>query len=141
MKINSRHRLLTILLVTSMISTALHFTDNYLYFDHYPQPEWIMPLGVIRSWFIWTAFGIVGYWLYKIQRLWLAYVCLVIYATCGMSSLAHYFYGAFHEFSLKMHLFILTDGLAGLSILGFVLWSGLILKEQIENSHAKQGND
>jgi len=133
MKINPKHRNLLILLVASMVSTAFHFTDNYLYFDHYPQPAWITPFGVIRSWFIWTAFGIAGYWLYRNQRFWLAYICLVIYATCGMSSLAHYFYGALHEFSLKMHLLILTDGLIGASILGFVLWSGWMLKEPLGN--------
>ena len=136
MNINPNRRLLMTLLVASMISTAFHFTDNYLYFDHYPQPAWITPFEVIRSWFIWTVFGIAGYWLYKNQRFWLAYVCLVIYATCGMSSLAHYFYGELHEFTPKMHLLILTDGLTGVLILGFALWSGWILKEPPDNSHS-----
>ena len=128
--------ILKILLIASVISTAVHFTDNYLYFEHYPQPAWITPLGVIRSWLIWTAFGIAGYWLYRNQRFWLAYVSLLIYATCGLSSLGHYLYGAFHEFSPKMHLLILADGLAGAAVLGFVLWSSWILKEQLRQPRA-----
>lgn len=135
MKIILKNRLLLILIIASVISTAFHFTDNYLYFDHYPQPEWITPFGVVRSWFIWTAFGIAGYWLYKNQRFWLAYICLLVYATCGMSSLAHYFYGALHEFTPKMHLLILTDGLTGVLILGFVLWSIWTLKKPLGNPH------
>jgi hypothetical protein len=136
MQINPGQRLIKMLLVASVASTALHFTDNYLYFEHYPQPDWITPFGVIRSWLIWTAFGMAGYWLYKNQRLWPAYICFVIYATCGLSSLAHYLYGALPEFSLKMHLFILTDGLAGASILGFVIWSGLRQKKHPETPHS-----
>lgn len=128
------HNLLKIFLTVSVISTAIHFTDNYLYFEQYPQPEWITPFGIIRSWLIWTAFGFVGNWLYANQRFWLAYVCLFVYATCGLSSLAHYFYGALHEFSPKMHLLIWADGLAGLLILGFTVWSGLILKEPLRVS-------
>ena len=129
-----RHDLLKILVIASMVSTAIHFVDNYLYFEHYPQPEWITPPGIYRSWILWTAFGIAGYWLYKTQRFWPSYLCLAIYSTCGISSLAHYLYGAMHEFSAKMHFFILTDALTGLAILAFTLWSSLILQEQFKNS-------
>ncbi|MCE7860466.1 MAG: hypothetical protein DPW18_13720 [Chloroflexi bacterium] len=120
------YSILKLFLTASIISTAIHFTDNYLYFEQYPQPEWITPFGIIRSWLIWTAFGLAGYWLYTTQRFWLAYTCLLIYSTCGLSSLAHYLYGSLHDFSPKMHLLILADGLAGSLILGFTVWSGLI---------------
>ncbi len=111
------------LLTFSIIATLIHFTDNYLYFEHYPQPDWISQFGVIRGWFVWTAVGVLGYWLYKNQRYALAHLSLLIYAFCGLSSLGHYLYGGMSEFSPKMHALILTDGLAGAGILGFVLWS------------------
>ena len=126
---NSRQPMLKILLLISVVITAVHFTDNFIYFEHYPQPDWITRPGVYRSWIIWTVFGIAGYWLYKNQRFWLSYLCLAIYSTCGLSSLGHYFFGAMHEFSAKMHLFILADGLAGLAILGFTMWSALMKRE------------
>jgi len=47
----------------------------------------------------------------------------------GLSSLGHYLYGAMSEFSFKMHLFIWTDALTGMALMGFVFWSGLLLKE------------
>ena len=129
-----RRDLLKILLIVSAVSTAIHFTDNYLYFEQYPQPEWITKPGVYRSWIIWTVFGVAGYWLYQNRRHWSSYACLAIYSTCGLSSLGHYLYGAMHEFSPKMHFFIVTDGLTGLTVLGFTLWSILILQEQFRDS-------
>jgi len=129
-----RQNLLKILLIASIVSTAIHFTDNYLYIEHYPQPDWITPASIVRSWIIWTVTGIAGYWLYKNQRFWLSYPCLVYYSFCGLSSLAHYLFGSMAEFSAKMHLFIATDALTGLAILVFTLWSGLILREQFRNT-------
>jgi len=129
-----RQFLLKILITITIVITAFHFTDNYINFDRYPQPDWITPSSVYRSWVIWTLSGIAGYWLYKKQLFWLSYICLVFYAFCGLSSLGHYNHGALSEFSLKMHLFIMADGLAGLSILGFTLWSCLILREQFNDS-------
>ena len=89
---NDRQQLLKILLLISVVITAVHFTDNFIYFEHYPQPDWITRPGVYRSWIIWTVFGIAGYWLYKNQRFWLSYLCLAIYSTCGLSSLGHYLF-------------------------------------------------
>lgn len=123
-----RNSLLKIFILASVISTLIHNVDNYLRFDMYPQPSWITPAGIFRSWIIWTIFGIAGYFLYKNQRFLLAYICLIIYSTCGLSSLGHYLYGHLDEFSPFMHLFILTDGLTGLGILGFTLWSSLFLQ-------------
>jgi hypothetical protein len=132
-----RNYLLKILLVASVISTFVHNVDNYLHFDLYPQPSWITQGGVIRSWIIWTIFGFAGYWLYKNQRFWLSYICLIIYSACGLSSLAHYLYGRLDEFSSMMHFFILTDGLTGLAVLGFTIWSGLFLQARSGNSHVR----
>ena len=124
MSSETRHiRTLKSLLAFSIIATLIHFTDNYFYFERYPQPDWISQFGVIRTWFLWTAVGLAGTWLYDNRRLILAHLFLLIYAFCGLSSLGHYLYGSMAEFSPKMHFLILADGLAGAGILGFVLWS------------------
>lgn len=129
-----KRQLLKILLIACIVSTAIHFADNYLYIEKYPQPEWISAPSIYISWLIWTVIGITGYWLYRSQKYWLAYLCLIIYSFCGIDSLGHYFYGAMSDFSVKMHVLILTDGLTGLAVLGFTFWSGLILKEQFRES-------
>ena len=134
MNSEANRQLLKLILIACVISTAIHFIDNYVYIEQYPQPDWITPASIYISWSVWTAIGIAGYWLYKNQKFWLAYLCLVLYSFCGLDSLGHYLYGVMTEFSLKMHLFIVTDGLAGLSVLGFTLWSSLILREPFTTS-------
>jgi len=127
--------LLRILLIACIISTAIHFTDNYFYIEQYPQPDWITPSSVYISWIIWTVVGLTGYWLHQSERFWLAYLCLAIYSFCGLDSLGHYLYGSMSEFTMKMHVFIITDGLTGLAMLGFTLWSGLFLRQQFRESN------
>jgi len=127
--------LLRILLLACIISTAIHFTDNYFYIEQYPQPDWITPSSVYISWIIWTAVGLTGYWLHQSERFWSAYLCLAIYSFCGLDSLGHYLYGSMSEFTMKMHVFIITDGLTGLAMLGFTLWSGLFLRQQFRESN------
>jgi len=125
-----REFLLKFFIAVSVISTFIHNVDNYVHFDQYPQPDWITPSGIIRSWFIWTIIGIAGYLFYKNQQFRLSYFCLIIYSSCGLSSLGHYLYGRVDEFSSAMNLFILTDGLAGFAVLGFALWSIPFLRER-----------
>lgn len=124
-----RLRLLKILLIASIISTGIHFTDNYLFIEQYPQPNWITAASIYQSWLILTVLGITAYWLYNYRKFWLSYGCLLVYSFTGLASLGHYFYGSLSQFSAKMHLFILTDGLTGLAILGFVIWSAPILRQ------------
>ena len=125
----TRQSLLKLLLIASIISTSIHFTDNYLFIEQYPQPAWITAPSIYQSWIILTTVGIAGYWLYKFGKFWVGYVCLIIYSLTGLASPGHYLYGSVSQFSLKMHLLIWTDGLTGLAVLGFVFWSALILKE------------
>lgn len=135
MQTETKHNsLLKILILVSLFSTLIHNIDNYIHFDHYPQPGWVTPGGIFRSWILWTIFGVAGYLLYNNKRFWLSYICLMIYSTCGLSSLVHYLYGSMDEFSFFMHTFIVTDGFAGAAILGFTLWSSTLWKEGLRNS-------
>jgi hypothetical protein len=64
MNLEVKHQLLLkILLIACIVSTGIHFTDNYLYFEKYPQPDWITPPSVYISWVVWTVVGVAGYWL------------------------------------------------------------------------------
>lgn len=61
MTLEVKRQLLKILLTACIISTAIHFTDNYLYIAQYPQPEWISASSIYISWINWTAIGVAGY--------------------------------------------------------------------------------
>ena len=120
---------LQIILVVNIIITSLHYTDNALNVDLYPEPDWITTSGVFLTWGVMSAIGILGYWLYNQQKYWLSYLFLGIYAGTGLSSVAHYFYGALSQFSLKMHAFIWSDAIAGSLVVGFLVWSVLIAQQ------------
>lgn len=125
----SHQKILLFVLISSLIITSIHYTDNAIFVDLYPEPEWFTPSGVFITWMIMSLIGITGYWLYIKEKFWISYLCLMIYSLTGLSSPAHYLYGEISEFSVKMHIFIWTDVLAGLLVLSYVLWSGLLLRE------------
>jgi hypothetical protein len=132
MKLPKHHLPLLLLLLLSVVSTGFHYTDNFIFYNQYPQPKWISLSSIYIAWLILTSFGIAGYWFYRSSKFWLAYSCLCIYSLTGISSLGHYLYGAMSAFSPKMHLLIWTDAISGLAILGFVMGSSLLLKERLD---------
>lgn len=129
MENNQRPTLLLVLLIIGVVTTILHYTDNFLFFDNYPLPTWITKPSVYVAWLMLTSFGIAGYWLYKQRVFWTAYLCLCIYSITGVSSLGHYFYASMTEISVKMNTLIWLDAISGTALLSFILWSGVILKE------------
>ncbi|UBF24901.1 hypothetical protein K9N68_25085 [Kovacikia minuta CCNUW1] len=131
MELNKQQRqiLLLMILGINLVSTILHYTDNFLFFSQYPAPTWMTPASVYIAWLLLTPFGFIGYFLYKRDVFLAAYVCLGIYALTGAASPGHYLFPAAENFSLKMHLFIWFDAIAGLLLLGFTIWSGLFLRE------------
>jgi cation transport ATPase len=132
MKLQRSHQLLLLLLLVSVFSTGFHYTDNFIFYDRYPQPEWITLPSIYTSWLVLTLFGLVGYVFYRSGKFWVAYGCLAIYSLTGISSLGHYLYGSMSAFSPKMHFLIWADVISGLAILGFVLWSGLFLRDRVD---------
>jgi hypothetical protein len=113
------------IIITNIITTSIHYTDNAICISQYPEPEWFTVSGVYLTWVVLTLIGLAGYWLYTQEKLWLAYFCLIIYSITGLSSPTHYFYGVMSDFSLKMHLFIWLDAIAGAILLFFVLRSAI----------------
>lgn len=116
-------------LIFSIAITSIHYTDNAIYVHDYPEPEWFTTFGVFLTWIVMTAIGIVSYWLYSKQYFWLSYFLLSMYAGTGLSSPAHYFYGELSQFSVKMHILIWTDVIAGLSVVAFLTWSLFVAQE------------
>ena len=129
-----RVRTLLRVLLAGIVLTTVHYTDNYVYFDEYPQPASLRRWQVYTAWLVLTAVGVAGYRLYAAGHTLPAYVCLVVYSYTGLSSLGHYLYGALAEFSVKQHVFILVDGLTGASVVAFVVWSAVSARRRGEGS-------
>ncbi len=113
------------ILAFAVLSTGLHFTHNFLEIDQYP--EVIIPNAVIEvlipiTWPLYTAIALLGYRWYARGRLRPARVALVAYGLFVMTSLLH-FAGGTPDVPPFWLATIFTDGLSGLAVIAFVVWS------------------
>ncbi|WP_222854217.1 hypothetical protein [Fodinicola acaciae] len=118
-------RVLLVILIANIVSTGLHYTDNFLRVDRYPQPA-LVPLvatqiAIVVAWPVLTVVGLLGYRHFLRGRTWPARACLLIYSFTGLVSLGHFTSGVP---SVEWYWFstIITDGLAGLALWVFVGW-------------------
>ena len=105
-----------------MAATAIHYTDNYLFIEDYPQPDWIAQETIYVTWALFTLIGIAGYLFFRDEKPVAAAAYLLVYSYTGLSSLGHYAFGSMEQFSSKMHLLIVLDGIAGLSVAACAAW-------------------
>ena len=108
------------LIAAGMLASLLHFADNTFAIDHYPEPAWITPFGVIVSWFIVTAIGIVA--LTRKRRDRVFYVTAGIYALILLSGLLHYAFGSAMHMALRSNVTVLAEAVIG-AALGLSLMS------------------
>lgn len=120
---------LLLVLVFNIVSTICHYTDNALFVDKYPEPQWFTTAGVFATLILMTPFGLLGYWLYCKGHFWAAYLCLGFYSITSLASPGHYLYPILSPMSVKMHVLIWTDAIAGMTLIIFLLWSGLFVQE------------
>lgn len=127
----SKHpqQILLAIIILNLISTWLHYTDNALFLSQYPGPEWFTSIGVLATVIVMTPVGLMGYWLYTHRSFWLAYLLLGIYSITSVSSPGHYLFPIVIPMSLKMHSLIWLDAIAGVSLIGFLLWSCTVAQE------------
>jgi len=125
MRLRPTPALLRGILAFSIVSTALHYTHNFVEVDNYPIDFAGGPavqVAILVLWPLVTVIGLLGYRLFVQGSFPLAQVCLATYSVLGLSSLGH-----FLEDSPDIRAFffatIFTDGLAGLAVLSFAVWS------------------
>jgi hypothetical protein len=117
-------KILTVLLAAAVISSAVHYTDNYLAFEKYPQGDIeISDDTVWIAWIAFTAFGLAGYLLYRRGRTIAVATCLAIYSVSGLISIGHYTAPGMSELAAWRHVSIAIDGILGAAILAFAYWS------------------
>ena len=77
---NNAQIVLLILVALNIISTTLHYTDNAIFVEKYPEPEWFTTAGVFATLILMTPFGLLGYWLYRKEFFWWSYVFIPLLA-------------------------------------------------------------
>jgi hypothetical protein len=114
---NRAHTLLPLILIYGAAS-LVHFLHNAVYLGSYPNmPAWLTPLGVLASWLVVAATGVVGYWL--LRKGWTAagLIAIALYAVLGFDSLAHYTLAPVSAHSWAMNATILFEVTAASALL------------------------
>ena len=113
---------LRVILVFSVLSTAAHYSHNFVEIDSYPGGGTAQQVLILLSWPLLTAIGLYGYRLYASGRHREAHVCLLIYSLAGLVTPGHFVSGE-PDIPAFFYATIFTDFIAGAAIVGFVVWS------------------
>ncbi len=123
--------LLKAILAASMLSTAIHYTDNFVQVKSYPGPGGsfytVVRVAIVIGWPLLTAIGLIGYRRYREHRYQEARVCLCVYSLTGLVTLGHFIYGN-PKIPGFFYATLFTDTLCGLAVLAFVLWSANVIE-------------
>ena len=113
---------LRLILAFSILSTASHYAHNFVAAEDYPGSGTGVQVAIVLSWPLLTAIGLYGYRLYSEGRFRDAHVCLLLYAPLGLLTPLHFVQGN-PDIPAFFYATIFTDALAGLAVVGFVIWS------------------
>ena len=119
-------RLLNVVFFTAVASSIVHYTDNYLAFERFPQSDsgpQITKDSVWIAWIAFTAFGVAGWLLYRRGRIALASALLAVYSLSGLIGIGHYTASGMSELAWWRHVHIWVDILCGVAVLAFAIWS------------------
>jgi hypothetical protein len=123
-----QRRRLTVLramLAAGILSTAIHYTHNFVAVNRYPGPKDLHTatrVAILVGWPLLTWIGLTGYRRYRERRYREAHVCLAVYSLTGLATLGHFIYGN-PKIPAFFYATLFTDALTGLSVLAFALWS------------------
>ena len=116
--------LLTVLLAVAVTVSVVHYVDNVLNYDDYPQPT--SGTGPSRtliaiSWFVFTAFALGAYLLFLRGRVLPAAICLATYAGSGLVGLGHDTVDGATEMVWWRQVHVIADILCGIAVLAFAI--------------------
>jgi hypothetical protein len=131
--------LLKAILAAGILSTAIHYTHNFIAVNRYPGPGGsfytVVRVAIVVGWPLLTAIGLLGYRRYRERRYSEARVCLAVYSLTGLATLGHFIYGN-PNIPAFFYATLFTDALTGLAVLAFVLWSANVAEPRIRSAHA-----
>lgn len=126
-------RVLFAVVAAAIASTTIHYADNYFSFEKYPQGALatvdVTATMVGLSFILLTPAGFLGYWLYARGAMLPAYGSLAVYSLLPLVTPMHYTEAGISSFPWWRNVSILSDGVVGGAVLGFVLWSAFIAQE------------
>lgn len=135
----SRLVLLKTIVAASILSTAIHYTHNFVAVDSYPGPhgsfDTVVRVAIVLGWPLLTAIGLIGCRRYSERRYREAQVCLAVYAFTGLTTPGHFIYGS-PNIPAFFYATLFTDALAGLAVMAFAVWSATAVAARTEGAGA-----
>lgn len=125
--LEDQQRRLTVLkgiLAFTILSTAIHYTHNFIAVDRYPGPKnlyTVTRVAIVVAWPLLTWIGLMGYRRFREGRYREARVCLVVYSATGLATMGHFLYGN-PQVPAFFYATLFTDAIGGLAVLAFALW-------------------
>lgn len=129
---NARLRVLRWMVAFAVVSTAAHFTHNFVEIDRYPDglvSGEVVQIAILVAWPFLTAVGLYGFRLYARGDHERAHPCLGIYALMPLTTPGHFVDGT-PDIPPFWFATIFTDALAGLGLIVFVIASSRALRRQ-----------
>ena len=117
---------LTALLAVAIAVSVVHYADNFLNFDDFPEPTSgpapsATVIGV--SWFVFTAFGLGALVLFRRGQVAAAAGALAFYSLSGLVGLGHYTVPGAIAMPWWRHAHIAADIVCGIAVLAFAVWA------------------
>jgi hypothetical protein len=108
------------MLIANLAASALHFGDNMLRFDEYPEPNWITGPHVVDAlWLLMTPLLAVGWWLARRERKRAAVGVFWLYGFASIFVLGHYLYASPWELPFRINFLIGAEALTALLLILF----------------------
>lgn len=114
------------LLGVAVAVSVVHYVDNYVNYADYPLSEDIPNPSatlVAVGWFVFTASGVVGVWLWYRRRITAAAVALTGYSLSGIVGFGHYAAPGAFDMVWWRQTHVVADIICGLAIFGFAVWA------------------
>lgn len=128
-------RTLNIVFFVAVASSVVHYADNYLAFERFPDggpgPD-ISADTIWIAWVVFTAFGVAGYAAYRRGQVRGGAALFAVYSLSGLVGLGHYTAPGMSELAWWRHVHIWVDIVCGFVILAYAIWSvghGAILRK------------
>ena len=113
-----------------LLGTAFVVSVDYVNYDDYPQPDpdsLLAPSAaqVGGAWFVFTAFGALGLWLWFRGRTTAASLALTAYSVSGLIGIGHYTVDGATDMVWWRQAHVVVDILCGAAVFGFAVWAAL----------------
>ncbi len=117
-------RIVTVVFWTTVAVSVVHYTDNYVNYDAFPQaasgpnPS---KTTVLVAWFVFTASGLAGFALFRRGRLRPASLFFGLYSVSGLIGIGHYTVGGMTDAVWWRQAHVVADILLGIAMFAVAL--------------------